>query len=221
MISPKHREAYARLDIRKVKAGCESKRIYCRYLNEGGAMYGEVFILEVHETELILGFTLGGPYFKNGEGTISLRIEHVPDPVNREGHVFRCPDCNAARKTLFFNGRWSCADCHGLKFRSQMVPRDVQIDERKLDRRDKLRKWLANGRPHRMRQATYKTLKRELYQLDAWAKGNRPKVASAQHRYRIRDEWIELKDLREALWHSDYIVRDNRILPAPWRTDAH
>jgi hypothetical protein len=92
----------------------------------------------------------------------------------------------------------------------------VKIYERNMARRNELYAKLKNGRPHRMRQATFDREQRELARLNNWLKKARPKASSADHRYIVRGDWLPAKDLPSGLAVDAYSVQNGELVKEDW-----
>jgi len=216
MTAPNYREAYPRLNLHHAKAALLRNEQVSVFTDEKGRQLGEAFILDTDETTILLEYCLQGPYFRLGLGPVCLPIECVPSGVDQDRHFFRCRSCSLRVTVLFFKERWACAKCQSLLFRSQLIPSEVAIYERMLERRRELGALVASGRPHRMRHATFANLESELEAVDDWLKGNSRRAASAEHRQLITEKWTKVCDLQNGLFRFGYSTVGGVIAPLPY-----
>jgi hypothetical protein len=125
---PRYREAFPVFDIVQAQASFERGEVLCLFTDEVKRRVGYAFITDSEE-RLELEFTLQGPYYAYGSGRVSFPMELQPNGVHPDRRVLRCPACGQRRRRMFYTGKWACADCHGLMYRSQLVaPRIIRFE---------------------------------------------------------------------------------------------
>ena len=188
--NPRFVEAYPRLDLFAARKAMEAGTDLCRFIDEHGQCVGDAFTLDVNSSPLHLHFCFRDSYFLGGKGIAALVTERAPVPSDPGRLYFRCGGCDRRVRFLVWDDDWACSQCRGLHYRIQLLPPDVMRFEEMM----RLRGKIGMGRPHRMRQDTYRGQKKRLNALGREFKRKVP-VASVVHSRRIEAIWVLSSDL--------------------------
>jgi hypothetical protein len=213
---PNYREAHPCLDIFELQAAIWRGEFVCIFCNERGMGVGQLAVLDTTESIVDLAYWLHRPpnSTPHWEARILLPIEPAPNAVHKDRFYWRCPNCKRRRRKLFFKAKWMCADCHGLRFRSQLVSPDVAEYERKEERLGELKAWIGQGRRSRMRHETYQALRKERQNLEQSLAQMVERRASTAHQQFMTGRW-ERPEHAGGLWLTNWMVKDGKIIPAP------
>lgn len=195
---PPYCEAYPRLAASEFRGATESGegRDVCRFATRSGVEVGWLYLTRKLDEGYEAVWKFAAPHLNSDLGLHLIGYRERPRKRGRPS-PFRCRVCKRQKSNLYFKTYWACRECQGLRYRSTFLPRNVRLEEWQMDRRAELRGLIGGGRPKGMRQSTYRTLKKELSQLDAASPSFGTYVANAERLLLIEAEWMSEEVARE------------------------
>jgi len=195
---PRHREAYPKLDILQASTSFRSGRNLCVYRHERGGVLGVLQFTPSSDWQTAILFgQLQGPQVPYWSGEFLLRLLQTKNCVTATRRAAACPGCGRRVQMLYCVGGWSCAKCHRLHYRRQLVDRltlaaeDLQEFEEQLTAPRP--KWMHQRTFAKKRAADQASVDRLKPLLkDPWRR-----VASAAHQARVEGTWMSLRELHQ------------------------
>jgi hypothetical protein len=181
---PRYLEAYPRFDVVKAKAATERERDLCQF-TDGKNVFGVARIGDAADTHLSLQYSVQLPFLAMASDTIVLELVPAGNGVDRHRVLVLCPACRECKIVLVLRQEWQCAKCHGLVNRSQCVPKISRMFERK----DQIKKILANGRPKGMHRKTFSSFREEYNDLRRILKGHDFALYDGDQNFILEDKW--------------------------------
>ena len=197
----RQREAFPKLDLVAFEAAFIHLRAPVCMFMLGNRMIGQLFISEVQKKSCIVNYLFAADHIRSGEFSEAIRTRDVPNQLDEWRRSFLCPGCGASKRDLYYVDSWSCASCHKLLYRSQLVDKEVKLWEE----RDQLHSMLRKGRPKGMHNGTYMSHRLRLAELERRLNGRPRKYASDEHDAIVTQTWVPASD--SDLWSSTYTVR--------------
>ena len=194
--APNYLEAYPRLNVLKASAAQRRGQGTCVFEDDSGRILGGVRFIRLDEKFAVLDTLLQGPYLRRYEDRCRLDLSEGNNHPERLGRFTKCPACERRRQVLIFTDSWACADCHGLKYRRQLVDRKVLDAEELLAAEARLKK----SRPKGMRQDTFAKLRASdeetVRRLRPQFAGTYRPVASDAHNFAVDGQWMSEAEIR-------------------------
>lgn len=200
------RESFPKLDLIAAKAAMDRDPASVCLFELDRKIVGQLFIPYLSESDIIVNYLFSVQHMGSYSDEVSLKTITVASPLDPFRRYFVCPECAGSYWSLYFKTRWGCGDCLGLRYRRQLVDKEVLLWER----RKELDKQLRHGRPKGMHNSTYFKLKRKQSRLEALLEGKMPKDASDAQNLIIHARWISAAEAD--LWSPHYTVRGGEFV---------
>jgi ribosomal protein S27AE len=204
--APKHREAYPKFDVVQSQAAWFRWSDACACVFElNDNRVGDLIVTDSAESFVEIAYSIAGDHIGREEGQCTFDLRSAGNAVYDARLSLVCPRCSAAKSCLYFKGRWACARCHRLMYRSQLVPKSALLRERyNLLGRD-----VREGRPKGMHNRTYQRL------LDEHAKmgkllGRSRTYLSPEQRLQVHSVWRPVREVHY-LWVNGYVIENGSI----------
>ena len=208
---PRHLEGMFRINLIEAQAAHVREQTVCQFWDERGFVVGECALPDLKDRRILLVYELGGQYRGNFRGEEWLPVVHAPNPIDPDRHYFLCPGCGRRSAVVAFKAAWKCPGCHQLRYRRQLISKEVAAAEAYLVLRDEI----GQGRPAGMHDKTFREKSRQLARLEErFAGGELPK-ASLAHQRMITPEWVRPCDLRGGLWLENYRQENGVLVRMP------
>ena len=194
--APNYLEAYPRLDVLQASAAARRGQGTCVFTDERGRILGGVRFIRVTESRVVLETSLNGPYLRRGKDQSPLDLLEGNNHPERLGRFAKCPACERRVQVLSFTDAWACADCHGLRYRRQLVGRRV-LDAEELNAAEER---LTKPRPKGMHQKSFASRRASdeatVRRLGPQFAGTYRPVASDVHNFAVDGQWMSEPEIR-------------------------
>jgi len=139
----RQRESYPRFDLIAAKAAMERVPAAVCVFEFRKRMIGQAFIVDVAEDGVAINSHILDDGMDSEERQDFIKTINTQTSLDKYRRLLVCPDCGEHKRYLYFIDGWSCADCLGLIYRTQLVDKEVKL----FEEREVLRTQLRWGRP--------------------------------------------------------------------------
>lgn len=208
---PRHLEGMFRINLIEAQAAHVRERTVCQFWDECGRVVGQCALPAIEDERILVAYQLGGQYRGIFRGEEWLPVVHAPNPLDPDRHYFLCPGCGRRSAVVAFKAAWKCPGCHQLRYRRQLISKEVAAAEAYSVLLDEV----GQGRPAGMHNRTFWKKSQELAQLEQRFAGRELPGASIAHKRMITPEWVRPCDLRCGLWLQNYREENGILVRMP------
>lgn len=208
---PRHLEGLFRINLIEAQAAHVREQTVCQFWDERGCVVGQCALPDLEDERVLLAYELCGQYRGTSRGEEWLPVVHAPNPLDPGRHYFLCPGCGRRSAVVAFKAGWKCPRCHQLRYRRQLISKEVAAAEAYLV----LRAEIGRGRPAGMHNKTFWEKSQQMAQLEKRFAGRDLPKASLAHKRMITPEWVKPCDLRGGLWLQDYRNENGVLVRMP------
>lgn len=195
-------EAYPRIRLREAYRQLHAGYVG-QFFDELGKQRGEIFLAEPGEASFTCGYAIKikGRLI---DGELTLPRPKPAGTAEAPG-VVPCLKCERSAAVIVFNGVWGCRICLNLRYRSQLISKQVAQSER-LRALDDL---IGRGRPRYMRHKAHRELAGEQAKLGAELGELRHSVGAA-HNQAMTLQWTHSSEV-ERIAHPDFCLVSGEV----------
>lgn len=182
---PRYREYYPRFNLYEARREIKRGRDCCEFWMLGHKL-GELVVREDRPGDSITIQSANTVKYASGMVTQRFKFVATPTGDNEKREAIRCPRCGERRLVMFCVRDWACAQCHGLRLRSQLV------DSRalKAEKLRQLEREIAAGRPKGTHRRTFGKLLTRHRALLAQLGGDPDREIGLKHALVTTTRWI-------------------------------
>jgi ribosomal protein L37AE/L43A len=181
-------EAFPTLISTAVRNARSTGKRLCVWRDPKGAVIGGAEVDWSSASSLCVRYAVQRNRHQDGaSGALSLGVVFKGSEANNKRALFVCPPCRHARTSLMLVGqRWACRACHGLQYRTALIPAAA----RRAEKYRKLRTEFAKLSQRGVAKARGQKLDGRLAEAMRAAGPFPHPATSRNYEYRLTSEWL-------------------------------